>query len=757
MIIASNPSFKTLENQKYTHPIPNRNFILALLKKHGKALTRKELALRMTLSTEEELEGLRRRLRAMERDGQISFNQNSGYTPLNEDDLITGRAIGHRDGFGFLAREEGGQDLLLGSRDMQRIFDGDLVQVRLTGVDNRGREKARLVKILERNTTQLVGRLRVDDGDHYIVPENSRIAHEIDVDNSQLMGAETGQYVVVTITDYPCHQFRAFGKVTEVLGEASAPGMEIEIAIREHDIPNVWSSDAIAAAESLGSEVLESDKAHRVDLRKLPFVTIDGDDAKDFDDAVYSEKHHDGWRLYVAIADVSHYVTPGYVLDREARKRGTSVYFPGHVVPMLPEALSNGLCSLNPNVDRLAIVCEMRINELGEMTNYQFSEAVIQSHARLTYNQVNAILTKPYSKLGQRMKRKYASIVPQLSILHQLYGSLKKSRMARGSIEFETQETLFEFNEQRKVERIVPIQLNVAHKLIEECMLCANLATAQFLKKLKLPALYRNHNGPQQAKLVSLRRFLNDKGLRLTGGSKPKPIDYERLLRDVGERQDGDAIKSQMLRSLCHAEYSAVSRGHFGLAYSEYTHFTSPIRRYPDLLVHRAIRSIIRGQESGGVIRRTLKSITGIGLDPVKRIEGANSLSSSISYPYDMKSMEALALQCSKLSRRADKASWDVDSWLKCEYMSHAIGEEFYGVITTVTKFGLFVELKDTKIEGLVHISSLKDDYYRFDETNQNLIGERFNACYSIGDSLKIEIDKVDMGQKKIQFRLAID
>lgn len=755
MITDSNPAISALDTQKYSHPIPNRNYILALLKKHGEALTRKQLATQMRLSGEEEQEGLRRRLRAMERDGQITFSHRHGYRVLNENDLILGRVIGHRDGFGFLACDEGGDDLLLSNRDMIRLFDGDRIQVRLSGVDHRGREKARLVKVIERNTSQVVGQLSVDKGDYFIHPKNSRITHEIDVDNNKLMGAKAGQYVVVTITDYPCHEYRAFGKVTEVLGDPMAPGMEIEVAIREHDIPYAWPIDAVTAANSMGSEVIESDKSHRVDLRNLPFVTIDAEDAKDFDDAVYCEQQDGGWRLWVAIADVSHYVTPGYVLDREARKRGTSVYFPGQVVPMLPEALSNGLCSLNPNVDRLVLVCEMSINASGNMTSYQFSEAVIHSHARLTYNEVNVMLAEPYSNQGQRMKRQYAALVPHISALHQLYRILKQARTSRGSIDFDTQEVQFKFNKERKIEQILPVERNDAHKLIEECMLCANEATARFLEKFKLPALYRNHSGPQQKKLKSLREFLSEKGLNLSGGNQPTPDHYDSLLSNIGEREDASVIQAMMLRSLSQAEYSQDNKGHFGLAYSAYAHFTSPIRRYPDLLVHRAIRSVIRGQESGGVIRRVLKSITGLGLDPVRRIKSANALNPVTSYPYDRESMKSLAAHCSQLSRRADKASKEVDAWLKCDYMRNFMGDTFAGVITTVTHFGLFVELGDTKIEGLIHISSLKNDYYLFDEAKQSLAGERSNTGYTIGDTIHIQVANVDMDLRKIEFKLA--
>lgn len=744
MTTASNPAISVIDTHTYSHPIPNRDFILNLIKKCGKALNREQIAAQLKLFDDAELEGLRRRLRAMERDGQVTYDRRYGYSVQKNDDLISGRVIGHRDGFGFLARDGAGDDLLLSERDMLTLFDGDRVQVRCTGVDRRGREKACLVAVIERHTTKVVGQLKRDQDDYYIVPENRRIPHEIDLDNKQLMGAKDGQYVVATITDYPCQRYRAFGKVTEVLGNELDPGLEIEVAIREHDIPYLWPLEVSAAANELNSEVLEADKLQRLDLRKRPFVTIDGEDAKDFDDAVYCEPRGDGWCLWVAIADVSHYVTPDSLFDREAEKRGTSVYFPGKVVPMLPEALSNGLCSLNPNVDRLVMVCEMLINKKGKMTGYQFFEGVIHSHARLTYGQVNAMLTAPGSKLGKRMTREHNALVPHLNSLHKLYGVLKQARTARGAIDFDTQEVQFKFNAARKIEQILPLERNDAHKLIEECMLCANVATARFLAKLKLPAMYRNHSGPNPVKLKNLRAFLKVKGLKLSGGDKPTPVDYQQLFRRIEKRSDVDAIQSMMLRSLSQAEYSPNNAGHFGLAYSGYAHFTSPIRRYPDLLVHRAIRSAIRGKQTTGLLQRMLKPI-----------RAASRQKACTNYPYSFEKIDSFAKHCSYVSVRADKASRDVEAWLKCNYMLEAVGDTFKGVITTVTQFGLFVELEQTKIEGLVHINSLGNDFYKFDGAQQALIGSRQSLVYAVGDTIEISVAKVDMEQRKIEFNLA--
>ncbi|RTE64731.1 ribonuclease R [Amphritea opalescens] len=741
--------------EKYSNPIPGREYIMGLFDEPGKYLNREQLGKTLKLFEDDEKEALRRRLRAMERDGQLNFDPRKGYSLLTQDDLIEGKIIGHPDGFGFLSIDGPGDDLYLHESQMLKAFPGDRVQARISGVDRRGRQEAQIIKVLEQNTTEVVGRLRVDDGEYFLQPENSRMRNEIDIPDDQLNGAEAGQYVTVAITEYPCNRFNAEGKVVELLGDSMAPGMEIDVAIRNHDIPHKWPQDALDAAAALGEEVKPSDKQHRADLRALPFVTIDGEDARDFDDAVYCEKRKSGgWRLYVAIADVSHYVMPGSPLDVEAAERGTSVYFPGHVVPMLPEALSNGLCSLNPHVDRLVMVCEMSINNAGKMTSYTFSEGIIHSHARLTYTQVGALVSSSESELGKTVARQHADVVPHLHALHHLYAVLRKARTKRGSIDFEKQEVQFKFTEDRKIDKIVPVVRNDAHKMIEEFMLCANVATAQFLEKIDLPALYRIHEGPVEKKLTNLRTFLSERGLNLAGGDKPTPAHYDRLLKSLGDRPDAQIIRMMMLRSLSQAEYSSDNQGHFGLAYSAYAHFTSPIRRYPDLLVHRAIRSVIRRSETGSIFSRTLKKLTGTA-DSVHRVKTAAPLEQTKSYPYDLTAMNNLAEHCSLVSRRADKAGWDVEAWLKCEYMQDHVGDVFSGVISTVTNFGLFIELDDTQVEGLVHVTALNNDYYQFDAAQQRLVGERTRVNFGIGDKIDIRVVRVDMDQRKIEFELA--
>ncbi|WOX04622.1 ribonuclease R [Microbulbifer pacificus] len=748
--------FNPLDSEKYSTPIPAREFIMSLLEKNKKVLDREQLAKVLHLNGDEQKEALRRRLRAMERDGQIVFDRHEGYSLVKANDLVSGRIIGHPDGFGFLTADDSSEDLFLSDNEMLTVFDGDRVQARISGLDRRGRKVGVVVKVLERNTTHLVGRLQFEDDHYFLKPENSRIAHEIDLDRDQLMGAQPGQYVFVEIIDFPCRRYNAFGRVTEVLGDSMGPGMEIDVAIRSHGIPHSWPQDALRQAKRLGSKVPEADKLHRADLRALPFVTIDGEDAQDFDDAVYCKKDPSGgWRLFVAIADVSHYVAPGSALDQEAQTRATSVYFPGRVVPMLPESLSNGLCSLNPKVDRLVMVCEMTISKSGEMTGYTFSEGVIHSHARLTYNQVNAFITSPDSRSGRQAARHLNGTGPHIQALHQLYSVLKQARTKRGAMDFEKPEVKFHFTEDRKIERIVPVIRNDAHKMIEEFMLSANVATADFLKKQKMPALYRVHDGPRDKKLTNLRVFLNERGLKLAGGNKPSPAHYDRLLSSIGQRADAQTIRTMMLRSLSQAEYSPENRGHFGLAYSAYAHFTSPIRRYPDLLVHRAIRSVIRQEKQRNPFRRALKYVFGAGSAPVQRFENAETLAPGKSYPYDKPAMQTLAVHCSNASRRADKASWDVEAWLKCEYMQDFVGKTFQGLVGSVTHFGLFIEIEDIQVEGLIHISALKNDYYNFDAATQRLTGERGNTSFAIGDAIKVRVAGVDMERRKIEFTLA--
>ncbi|MCL6271229.1 ribonuclease R [Sansalvadorimonas sp. 2012CJ34-2] len=728
-----------LEASKYENPVPSRTLISQHLEKRGAPARYEVLVDEFGLTDEDEQEGLRRRLIAMVRDGQLLQTRKGAFGLVDKMDLVVGTVQGHRDGFGFVLPNDGSDDLFLTARQMKELFDGDRVVVRETDVDQRGRRYCSVVDILERSVTTVVGRYFEEDGLGFISPESKRMTNDVVIEPGSLMPCE-GQVVLVNIKEYPTRRHLAIGVIREILGDRMDAGMEIEIALRSHDIPHEWPKQVLSAAKRIKPEVSEEDKAHRIDLRHVPFVTIDGEDARDFDDAVFAEKKRSGgWRLYVAIADVSHYVQPGSALDKEAHIRGNSVYFPGNVIPMLPEVLSNGLCSLNPHVDRLAMVCEMTVSAKGKLSGYKFYEGLIQSHARLTYTKVGTMLQKTEEEEGQALRKEYAELVPHLDELYKLYGVLRASRELRGAIDFETTETRILFDSNRKIESIVPTVRNDAHKLIEECMLCANVATARFLEKHELPALYRIHEGPTDKKLENLTGFLGELGLTLPGRSKPTPKDYQQLLSAIEDRPDAHVIQVMMLRSLSQAVYDPENIGHFGLAFSAYAHFTSPIRRYPDLLVHRAIRHVIRSDRKS---------------KHVERVDGAKPLSQKAIFPYDLEAMIALGEHCSLTERRADDATRDVTDWLKCEYMQSHIGEVYDGVIATVTGFGLFVELTDIFVTGLVHISTLPGDYYHFEPSHQRLMGERTATRFQLGDQMTVQVARVDLDEKTIDFEM---
>lgn len=707
------------EAEKYENPIPSRELILQLITQAQKPLRRQQIAQQFGLESPDALEALRRRLRAMERDGQLVFNSRQKYSPGDGHNTIGGRVLGHPDGFGFLKPDDGSDDLFLSPREMKPLLHNDRVVARVSGIDRKGRREAAVVEISERNTHQIVGRFFVEGRVAYVVPDNKKIAHEVLIPQEDTGGAKKGQIVVAEIVQQPTAHCQPIGRVAEVLGMHMAPGMEIEMAIRSYDLPNQWPDALLEEIKSLTPEVPEQAKQGREDIRQLPLVTIDGEDARDFDDAVYAQKTAKGWKLLVAIADVSHYVRVNTALDAEARNRSTSVYFPEKVIPMLPEILSNGLCSLNPQVDRLCMVCEMVINAEGTVLRSRFYEAVMRSHARLTYTQVAKMLVDG----DQKLARQYAALMPHLQSLYGLYQVMRQQRDMRGAMDFDTQETRIVFGAQRKIEQIVPVVRNDAHKLIEEFMITANTAAAKFLNRKKMPRLLRIHDGPGAEKLLALKTFLGELGLHLGGGAQPTPLDYMHLLESVKDRKDAHLIQTILLRSMSQAVYSPDTKGHFGLALEAYTHFTSPIRRYPDLLVHRAIRHCLSGKKVG-------------------------------EFHYTHPDMVLLGEHCSANERRADDATRDVVSWLKCEYMMDKIGEEFDGIISAVTGFGFFVELQSIYVEGLVHIASLHNDYFDFDAGRHQLYGERTGVRYRLGDLVKVRVVRVNLDDKKIDFEL---
>ena len=701
------------ETQKYEHPLPSREYIEQVLAERGVPMAAAALADALDIQ-DHEREHFDRRLRAMERDGQLVRNRRDAYLLPDKAALIKGRVEGHADGFGFLRRDDGDADIFLGPREMRELMHGDRVLVRISGTDRRGRPEGKLVEVLERANLRVVGRVISEHGVTIVVPENRRLAHEILVAPGGRKKADPGQIVTVELIEQPTRNAQPIGRIVEVLGNYADPGMEIEIALRKHELPFEFSSAAKAQTRKLPLTVRKKDWSGREDLTGLPLVTIDGETAKDFDDAVYCERQGRGYRLIVAIADVSHYVDAGSPLDADAYERGNSVYFPRRVIPMLPEKLSNGLCSLNPEVERLSMVADMNVAPSGEIKGYRFYPAVIRSHARLTYTQVAAALYEG----DENARAALGELLPALETLEKLFRVLLKARAKRGAIDFETTETRMIFDDNGKISQIVPEVRNDAHRLIEECMLAANVCASDFLSTHEHPALYRVHDSPSEEKLAKLREFLKEFGLGLTGGDSPQAADYARLLEKVKDRPDAQLLQTVMLRSLRQAIYSPDNVGHFGLAYEAYTHFTSPIRRYPDLLIHRAIRAVLAGES------------------------------------YSPGDWEQIGLHCSAAERRADDATRDVVAFLKCYFMQDRVGEEFTGSVSSVVSFGLFVALDDIFIEGLIHISDLGSDYFHFDETRHAMIGERSGQQFRLSDRVRVQLVRVDMTTNKIDFRL---
>ena len=712
--------YRAREARKYKNPIPSREFIIETLESRGAPLKFEELAAVLGLKDPKKIEALSFRIKAMLRDGQLVKNRRGGLCVVNRKDLVAGRVIAHPDGFGFLKPDDGSDDIFLSPRDMQSLWHDDRVVVQITGLDRRGRREGSLVEILERAHFHIVGRLHMDMGVGFVVPDNRRMIHRIIIPDEHLGGARDGQMVVVEILEHPTQWRQPIGKVIEVLGEHLAPGMETDVAIRAHDIPVLWPDEVEAEIAELTEEVPEAAKKGRVDLRDLPLVTIDGADARDFDDAVWCKRTPKGWKLLVAIADVSAYVPRGSALDQEAYRRGNSTYFPDRVVPMLPEVLSNGLCSLNPHVDRLCMVAELYISRNGELTRSRFFEGVMCSHARLTYDEVAQML---YEK-DPNLRRRHRELLPHLEELDRLYRALAKARRARGAIDFETVETRFVFDDQGKLEAIVPYERNDAHRIIEECMLMANVAAARLLLRKKIPALYRVHERPSAEKLRELREFLAQLGLELEGGDEPTAADYSRLIERIRDRPDANMIQTVLLRSMMQAVYSAENIGHFGLAFPAYTHFTSPIRRYPDLLVHRAIRHLLTEKRAD-------------------------------TFPYSFPEMATRGEHCSMTERRSDEATRDAADALKCEFMLDKVGESYQGVIVSVNSFGIFVELKDLYITGLVHITQLDHDFFHFDPIAHKLVGERTGKVYRLGDEVEVVVAAVNLDDRKIDLALA--
>lgn len=731
-----------LSSPIYDNPIPGREFILSLFGKMKKNLNREQIAQALELKNAAQKEALRRRLRAMERDGQLMFNQRKGYQVIDQALLVSGTITLHADGFGFVNYSATEKDLFIPKNQLAHVFEGDIVQVLLESINNR-RSNNKLIKIIERKTTHLAGILKRQGNDFVLVADSTKSPQKVHVAQCQQTNSSVGQYVNTKITQYPNYKQATQVQITEVLGFPHSAGIETKLALLRHGVDAKWSNNLLTQADALGKEVAEQDKLNRIDYRLFPFVTIDGADAKDFDDAVYCERTEQGhWRLLVAIADVSHYVQPNDVLDLEAQQRATSIYCPGQVIPMLPEALSNGLCSLNPGEDRLVLVCDMSINQDGKIIQSHFTEGLIHSHARLTYNQAHAIITKPNSNLA----KSNPNISPLIKNLYYLYLALNAARKLRGAIDFDTQELKLNLNKNQKITSIEPIERHDAHKMIEEFMLCANVCTAQFLDQHQTPSLFRVHAGPQPKKLQVLRELLTEKGLQLGGGEQPTPAHYNKLLNNISQRSDATVIRTLLLRSQSQAEYSVDNQGHFGLAYDAYAHFTSPIRRYADLVTHRAIRAKIQTKQQNGFQR----AISNLKIFANKI---ANNKSAKKAYSYELERIATLSMHCSAQSRKANDISREVESALKCSYMEKSIGDAFTATISGVSSAGFFVELDDTGVAGLVPVSSFSQGEFVFNAAKQ-LWGNN-KQKFTIGQRINVTLKSIDLRQRKMNFSIS--
>jgi ribonuclease R len=714
------------EALRYANPIASREAILALLAESDGPLDAEQIAARLQLTAPDRFEALTKRLAAMLRDGQLLANRRGHYAVAQRLDLIAGTVIANPEGFGFLRTEQGGDDLFLPPGELRKAMHGDRVLASVTGVDRRGRREGAIVEVLERRLTRIIGRFGERGGIGYVSPDDRRVLHEVMIPPDAREGAREGQLVVCEIVEPPRHGRPPFGRILTVLGDKLTPSLVVEAAIHGHGLPHEFSPAVLAEASAVPLTVDAATAAARVDLRATPLVTIDGEDAKDFDDAVWCEPNKAGFRLIVAIADVSHYVRPETALDEEAQERATSVYFPGFVVPMLPETLSNGICSLNPKVDRLCFVCDMQVGRDGAVTRSTFYEAVMRSHARLTYSQVWKALA-PEQALegeGEEARAQIGSLMPQIERLYQLFQLLAKARAQRGAIEFESSEVRFVLGPAGEVVQAGMLERNDAHKLIEECMIAANVEAARFLLEREIPAPYRIHDRPPEQKYADLQEFLGEFGLVMPPWGKVQPRDFTALIKRIRARPDAALIESVLLRSQSLAVYSPDNIGHFGLALEFYAHFTSPIRRYPDLLVHRAIKHAIGG---------------GTAQD----------------FRYAAHDMAQLSLHCSECGRRADEASREVDERYRAAWMEKHVGSEFDGTISGVTSFGLFVELADSKVNGLVHVTQLPNDYYHFDPVRKTLSGERVGSSFRLGDPVRVLVLRASVEDRRIDFRLA--
>jgi ribonuclease R len=710
----------TIHTMTKKHDRIDSRQVRELLENADRPLTRRHMSHAFNLDKEASDQFLKPVLVEMIERGDLVRNRRAAYGLPDQMDLVSGRVSAHPDGFGFVVPDEDGDDLYLSPKQMRLVFNGDRVLAAVTRVDRRGRKEGGIVEVLERAHAQVAGRLLIEGGVAMVVPDDPRLTQDILVSPDGVGKAGPGQIVVVRIDRPPTLERSAVGEIIAVLGNADEPGIATDIAVYSHQLPFEFPDEVIKQAESFGDSINPKHAQDRLDLRDTPLVTIDGADARDFDDAVFAEPRGDGYRLLVAIADVAEYVTPDSSLDVEAQRRGTSVYFPDRVIPMLPEALSNGLCSLNPEVDRLCLVCEMQVDAKGKVTSSRFHEAVMRSHARMTYDQVRRIMEAGDPVLTER----FGHVLSTLQHLHEVFRLFFRRRERRGALDFDSRQAYFEFDTEGRVAHIRLQQRHDVHRLIEEFMIAANVEAAKFVARGKLPFLYRVHEPPPAEKLESLEEFLRSHGLQVRWSEKPEPKQFAAIQEKVAELPDAPLVNSQILRSLSLAVYQPENKGHFGLALESYSHFTSPIRRYPDLLLHRAIKHLCREKNRG-------------------------------EFPYGRREMVDLGRHCSWTERRAEDAARDVDDRLKCQFMKRHIGDVFEGVISGVTSFGIFVELLDFAVSGLVHVTAMPNDYYQFDPVTSSMTGKRRGLRFQLADKVRVEVIGVSLEERKIDFRLA--
>ncbi|MFK8012837.1 MAG: ribonuclease R [Marinicellaceae bacterium] len=711
----SDPHFSEQSN-KYENPIPSRQALLAFLTSQDKILSVHKIADKIGVTNEMQLEGLRRRLNAMINDGSLFINRKKGYGVRDKTDLIKGIVQAHADGFGFLVSSELEQDSFILPREMRKVMDGDTVLANIQSGRRKNKEEAYIVEVLERAHKTLVGKFFNKNGQGIVEPDNTAI-DDIIIPSGSEATANDGDFVTVLINEYPNRHRPAIGEVIAILGQKLNSRLAMELTMAAQKLPHEWPEDFDRVVSYIPSQVADEDLTEDVkDIRHLPLVTIDGEDARDFDDAVYAEKNDKGWRLIVAIADVSKYVPPNSELDKEAFKRGTSVYFPGKVIPMLPLELSNGICSLNPHVDRMCMVCDMQINASGQIQSYNFYRGVMHSHARITYNQCWSYLDK-----GTKQDKWQNDVTTSLDTMNALYKAMSVEKAKRGAITFNSTDVHISINAEGQVSSITPYSRNDAHKLIEAFMIAANISAAKFVSKHKVPAAYRVHDTPPLQKISDLKSFLQSLGIKPNFSDPVAPKDFENIIQQIQGREDVNLIESVLLRSQSLAAYEAENGGHFGLALEYYAHFTSPIRRYPDLMIHRAIEYIVKKNK------------------PKK-------------YIYSPQKAVDMCIQCSHNERRAETASRDVDARLKCMFMEQFIGDEMEGIISGVTHFGVFVTLNNIMVDGLIHVTSLPNDYYRHESIQHKLVGERGGSVFQLADKIKIKVASVSIDQRKIDF-----